>query len=327
MNNTPHTIATQRVEIKAIVTHKRPHVDEIVAIVLLQSYGKKMFPGIEKAPIKFWDAGIGSLGTKTWKEYHKEGYILVGIGGGCFDEHPSSTKERSEDHCAATLVAKYLKIDHWPALEQILRYTKTNDTKGGNNPFDLAALITLGNKIWFDTDPQGILEWAMQPIKWWLKKQADFFTTTKKEFDTHARVFSCFYKGRKITIVSIKSDNPEIGAYARSKYGVEAQVVIQKNSKGQVSITSQKRASICFDRVVVALRKKEMQLKKIFYPKIDFASDGTIPQIPEWYYDKNAARIFNGSLSATEVPPTKIYFGDIVKMVQHGLSNQFSPQG
>lgn len=309
--------------VHTIVTHKRPHVDEIVAIVLLKQYGRKKFPGIESAKIEFWDAGIKTPDGKDWKQYHKEGVLLVGVGASCFDEHPAALGDRKEEHCAATLVAKYLKIQEKPELEQLLRYTLTNDTKGGNNPFDLAALITLGNKRWFDTNPQDILEWCMQPIQWWIEKQIKFFVETKKEFDEYANVFECIYQGRNITVVAIQSSDPEIGAYARSDYGANAQVVIQQNSKKQVTISTQKRAKICLDDVIEALRQKEAYWKRIDSKNLKLRVNGTIPEIEEWYYDKPAARILNGSLSAPNVKPTKIAFDEIVKIVKTKLCNNF----
>lgn len=311
------------VSINTIVTHKRPHVDEIVAIVLLQQYGRTMFPGIEKAKIEFWDAGNKTPDGKNWKQHHQEGRLLIGVGSSCFDEHPSTDKDRADEHCAATLVAKYLGISDKPELEQLLRYTLTNDTKGGNSPFDLAALITLGNKTWFDTDPQGILEWSMQPITWWLQKQIKFFTKTKAEFEKWANVFSCLHKGREVIVVAIQSDDIEIGAYARSGYGAQANIVIQQNSKGQVSISSQKRANICFDDVIVEIRKKEAKLKHVQYSGLNLGADGTLPEIPEWYYDKPSARLLNGALSAPNVPATKIDFEDLVSIVKRGLCVNF----
>ncbi len=307
-------------EVNTIVTHLRPHIDEIVAIVLLRNYGEEKFPGIKKAKIAFWNAGTTNTENKSWKQHHREGKILIGVGGSCFDEHPSAATERKEGHCAATLVAEYLGISKLPELEQLLRYTLVNDTKGGNNPFDLAALINLMNKRWFDTDPQGALNWGMQAIETLLEKQVKFFRKTAKEFEKYANVIECTHKGRSIIVVAIQSNDEDMGAYARSDYGANAAIVIQQNSKKQVSITSQKRAKINFDKAIITLRRKEAYLKKIDFSKLDLSVDGTMPEITEWYYDKVAARILNGSLSAPNVTPTQIPFDELIGMVIKALS-------
>lgn len=163
----------------------------------------------------------------------------------------------------------------------------------------------------------------MQPITWWLQKQIKFFTKTKAEFEKWANVFSCLHKGREVIVVAIQSDDTEIGAYARSGYGAQANIVIQQNGKGQVSISSQKRANICFDDVIVAIRKKEAKLKNIQFSGLNLGADGTLPEIPEWYYDKPSARLLNGALSAPNVPATKINFEELVSIVKAGLCANF----
>ena len=242
--------------VNTIVTHRRPHIDEIVAIVLLRAYGEKKFPGIKNATLAFWDAGSANTDNKSWKQHHREGRVLIGVGGSCFDEHPSATNDRKDGHCAATLVAQYLGISDLPELEQLLRYTLNNDTKGGNNPFDLAALTNLMNKTWFDTNPQGAVNWAIQAVEMLLQKQVKFFRQTAKEFNEYAEVIKCDHKGKNITVVAIQSNDEDMGAYARSDYGASAAIVIQQNQKGQVSITSQKRAKIDFSKAIVVIRRK-----------------------------------------------------------------------
>ncbi|MEI6022550.1 MAG: hypothetical protein WCQ32_01775 [bacterium] len=304
------------------MTHHRPHVDEIVAIRLLQKYGRKTFPGIEKANFAFWDAGARSKDPKSWADYLQQGLLLVGIGGGCFDEHPSATIDRAKGHCAATLVAEYLGISNNPELHQLLKYTLANDTKGSVNPLDLGAMIHLANKHWWEKDMQGTLTWALQLIDLYLLDQEKFFSETKKEYDKWAKIIPVVYKGRDINIVAIQSDDQNVGAYARSSNGCNAAVVIQQNIKKQVIIVSQKRANINFDSVAVKLRKEEARIKKIDVSRMNLAVDGTIPQLEEWYYDKPANRLLNGSLSAPHVSATKLEFDYIINLVYEKLSQK-----
>jgi hypothetical protein len=309
------------ISVHTIVTHKRPHIDEIVAIKLLKVYGRKVFLGIEKARVEFWDAGSKTPDGKSWKEWTKNGYLLVGVGGSCFDEHPAEKLERKEGHCAASLVAKYLGIENYPELQQLLKYTIDNDTNGGKNPFDLAAIITAGNKEWFETDPNSCLEWALQSVTIMLNRQIKFFSETKKEFEMHAYIKKCLYQGREITLVAIESDNTDVGAYARSEHGASAQIVLQRNSKHQVTIITQNRARISLDAIFIKLVTKEKKLKGTYSGEVFTAREGSIPGVEEWYYDLPARRILNGSLSAPNVKPTRIPFEMIVDMVVHHLNN------
>lgn len=320
-NQKPQRVAT-------IVTHAMPHVDEVLAIVLLQFYREEYFPGISKATIEFWDAGRKTPDGKHWKEWLKKGYLPVGVAGSMFDEHPTDGQPRKEGHCAASLVARYLEIEENPEIEQLLRYVVNNDTNGGTNPFDLAALITLANKTYFSTDAKATFEWATQPIIWYLKKQQKFFKETRDEFDKYANIFETYHKGRSFTAVAIESDNTDIAAYARSKYGASAALVIQRNSKGQVSITTQKQARMQLDEVIRLIRIEELKLDSIGtrFNNTQLTIEGNMVQGDKWYYDKPAMRIFNGSLSAPNVPSTKIQFKHLVELVKKGLNRNFIMQ-
>jgi uncharacterized UPF0160 family protein len=69
--------------IKKIVTHERPHLDEIVAMWLLLRF---KFP---EAEIAFAENGNIKIGFSA-------DTIAVGLGGGQFDEHPTGTEGRKE---------------------------------------------------------------------------------------------------------------------------------------------------------------------------------------------------------------------------------------
>ncbi len=304
-----------------IVTHRKPHLDEVVAIVFLLHFGDKKFPGIKDAKVIFWNSAKTPDG-RTWLEWYKEGFILVGVGGSPYDEHPVDGQPRRENECAATLVAKSLGIDKEPRFKELLEYTLQNDSQGGKSPHDLGALITLCNKTHFDNDPQGALEWAMQPIWWKIVQQTKFFTETKKEFDTKCRVIQCNHYGREITVVAGQSDDLEIGAYARSEHGANADVTILRNSKGLTFIITKKRSGINLNHAVIGIRVQEMLAKKLSFRLNDMAltTDGTVPGSEEWYYDSKARWILNGSQSSIDTTPSRIPFDKLVEVVIESLN-------
>lgn len=311
--------------VTTFVTHKMPHIDEVVAYALLCTYGEKMFPGIKSAKVEFWDAGNKTPDGRTWQQWLRDdGYLIVGCGGGCFDEHPTNNTDRKDEHCAATLVAEYLGVHKKDELQAILKYALSNDTKGSTNQFDLASLVTLGNMTWFDSDPQGAFTWATQPVLWHIQKQIKFFTETRKEFDTYAEVEPVIHNGREICIVSIESNDTQIGPYARSIYGASAEVVVQRNAKKQISITTKQAKMINLDAVMMKLRLAEMRMNrsKTHLGAADLVREGTAPGSECWYYDRQAMRIFNGSLSAPDVPPTKIPWKDVVEIIRQTLRDQ-----
>ncbi len=308
-------------KIHTIITHKRPHLDEIVAILLLQLYGEKVFPGVSTAVFQFWDASQKTKDGRPWQAWQDEGNILIGVGGGRFDEHATLHVERKENECASTLVAKALRIHDEPWLQSLLKYTTNVDTKGGTNPFSIESLIRLANKTWFENDPESFMEWALQSVRLYLDDQIKFFTESKKEYDEGADTHEVYHNGRRINVVTIDSDDAGVAAYARSQ---GADVVVQTNSTGHLYITSQNRSRICFDEVIKLLRAKEMTLNK-FHHKMHamaLSREGNTPGSEVWYYDKQAKRILNGGPSAPEVKPTKIPFETVAALGFAGLNEK-----
>src|SRR3989344_9190822 len=147
-------------QIDTIVTHHRPHLDEIVAIWLLRKFGEEKFPGINSAKIVYVDAGSGPRNGMKEKEWEAKGILPIGVWGGCFDEHPTAGTERKEKECAATLVAKVLGVEDDPALEKILKFVTNDDLNASSSPFDLSYVVKLLNQQHPD-DTNFVMEWAM----------------------------------------------------------------------------------------------------------------------------------------------------------------------
>jgi hypothetical protein len=309
------------------MTHHRPHLDEIMAFAILQQCGKEKYPGVDTAEYVFCDAGSETPDGRSWKKWHEEGILLIGVGGSCFDEHPTPTKDRKENDCAATLVARHLGIESEPWMTKLLHYTKTNDTKGGTNPFDLAAMVNRLMKQFYDKSPSQTIEACIHNmILPYLVEQMNFFFETAPEFDQKAKVIKSSHRGRDIVIVAIESDNLQVGAYARSKYGADADVVIQRNSKGNVAITTKSTSMINLNGAIIGLRSMEMRLKDL--PRnenINLIADGTIQNsgCEEWYYASPARQILNGSSSAPNVSATKIKFEKLISIVKDRLAQTF----
>lgn len=119
--------------IRQVITHIKPHIDELVAIFLLQLFGEKLFPGINKAEINF----LANRKITNGDDFLKDGTLFVGMGSGMFDEHGKECKKET----AATLVAKYLGVENDPRVKSLLDYTINVDTKSNGHPYDLANML------------------------------------------------------------------------------------------------------------------------------------------------------------------------------------------
>jgi len=285
-------------------THERPHLDEIGAIFLIETFGTEEFLS-RCAP---------------------EGIIRLGIGGGDFDEHPRSGQERKNDDCTTTLVAKAMNIYEEPALEKILKFIYNTDAKGSSHPFDLATLTTLRYQRY--EDQEGTVAMTLEDIRTFYNAQLQFFTTAKEEFEKRAIIDEIVNGNRTYKIVSIVSDNPMVNRFARSVHGADASVVIQKNTSGHTQIFTNQRHGVVLYDVVQMVRIKEQMCKGINGTITDWkilASDGKIDGLPEWYFQEQGQILLNGSLTNQDAPPTRLKLDNIRKIVQIALDRQKFP--
>jgi len=124
----------------------------------------------------------------------------------------------------------------------------------------------------------------------------------------------------RYTLVAGISDNPKFNPAARKI--LKADVIIQKNSSGHVQIyfnyQTLKNAKEIAKEIIKWLRILECHTQKRVIPKRDLKQAERIEEIPEWYLfmPKGCPLILNGSLTAPEVPVTKIPFEQIIATVE-----------
>lgn len=139
-------------EVTTVVTHHKPHVDEVVALWLLRRFGEDIFPGVQTATIEYINPGRALPDGRNAADWEAEGKLLLGVGGGLFDEHPDAGEDRAVDASATTLVAEALGLMRNRDLRAILRYAQNNDAKGAHMMFDLAELVYA---FYADSDREG----------------------------------------------------------------------------------------------------------------------------------------------------------------------------
>ncbi len=140
--------------ITKIITHFRPHADELVSIMLLKKFpeGEKVFPGVSTASISFMTTGELPDG-KTAKDFPDT--VFLGCGGGEFDEHATSKKERVEGETCVTLVAKKLGLEKNPGLQKVLHFIKEEDLHGSKVKNEIPMIIKILHQHYKD-DVEGI---------------------------------------------------------------------------------------------------------------------------------------------------------------------------
>ena len=163
--------------ITEIVTHFRPHADELVALMLLKDFkeGEEKFPGVSNAKISFLSTG-GLPEGKTASNFPDK--IFLGIGGGIFDEHRTDIKEREEDETCTTLVSKYLGLDKDLGLERIIYFVKEDDLHGSKVKDGLSVMIKFLHSCYKD-DVEKIYKWVETSYFAEYKKDKNFIESIK----------------------------------------------------------------------------------------------------------------------------------------------------
>lgn len=302
-----------------IVTHEWPHFDEIVAIWLLRKFGEEKFPGIGTAKIVFWNQGGDTPDGRTAEEYEVDGVLLIGVGGGRFDEHPAMNGERKHGECAATLIAKALGVTDDPSLELLLKYVVDNDTKSAGHPLDIAHLATLLYQR-YPKNPEKVTEWVMEGIETKYQEQVSFWTLTKEEYERSAEVEEVQSpRGQTITMVTVVSDSQQIAKFARFR---GAAVVIQKQPSGNVQIFTNQKLGLTLYDVAQMLRLAEQEAKGnvVTSDWKTLASEGKVEGAEEWFFHEKLQALLNGSSTAKGVPPTRLSLDIIKEIVRIGIN-------
>jgi len=150
-----------------IVTHLKPHLDEICAIWLL----KKFHPDFKESKLKFIFAGANTLDNQPVDS--DPNIIHIGVGRGKFDEHTGKYGDLS--HSSASLVWDFVLKEGKPpktydklgAINKIVQYVVKEDTGQMTNldpeirDFSLAGIIQ-GMRNYFNYDDEKLVEFGIK---------------------------------------------------------------------------------------------------------------------------------------------------------------------
>lgn len=303
----------------AFLTHQSPDLDALVTF-WLRRFGVDKYPGIENSQLLTTANGNDAAAiAKEVLALEERGrrVCVVDIGGGEFDHHPHSSKP---GECAATLFAKHLEVDEDPALESILRYVFIADTKGGDHPMALASLIKQRHQA--GVDLEDVVCWAEKVLDDLYANQENFWKLVTEKFFQVSKIQEIPFGDRIIKVVVAHSDDPQIAQVARSvKVGVDAALVVIKNSNGHIQIINNRRHGIELREVIRLLRLAELKKKNARVTDWKYLEgEGMIPEVPEWFYF--AECIYNGSHTHPDTPVTKLSLSAVMDCIRLALDYQ-----
>jgi len=303
-------------KVQTIVIHPKAHLDEIWAITMLKAWGEKHFPGIADANILADGTGGKTFDGTNAEKLLDDGFLLLGIGGGMFDEHPTVGNNGKQGECTSTLVAKYLGIADEPSLQKVMEYVMRSDLKAKSDPFGIASVVKAMNE---DCPTEEVVEWGMKALLAKCRQQKRFLEA--QDVYATARVEEIpIGQGRTTKMVTAKTNNTEFHKFARSQ---GCGIIVQQSSSNTVQILTDKKLGLDMRDVARVIRLEE-QWAEDDVQTIDWKAleaDGKVAGADNWFFQQEAGNLFNGSTSHPDVLPSRIPLGVIQDVVRLGLNS------
>ncbi len=312
--------------VTTLVTHERPHLDELSACLALRREGRERFPGIENSTLAIFNPAY-HLDHRSEEEWlQEENTLFIGVRSGRFDDHPH---ERFSTRCALTLVLEHLGlVDHegWSRLnEEVLH----EDRKGTKFDLHLARLVKSVNRF---ADLHATLNLVELTLGSYLRCQTSYqealglvrlasaTTVRNRSFNTN------------LTLCWIDNcDNEDFSRAARSRCdrgGLEAALVIQRNQRGNVHLSSNHYLGVLDLSWLIGKLRLEEQVARADMVEVNESKLQADGDDHFWYHQRDGASAYNGSLCYPHVEPTRVPLETIVKLATQHLGHlKLQPQG
>jgi hypothetical protein len=288
--------------IKEIVTHGGTvDLDEAYAYIMLKRNGEDKIPGVSTANFRQITAEDDLEELKK-----REDILLLGLGGGPFDEHVGDEGKTRE--CCATLVAKFLGLDQDFCLQKILKYVLHTDKNPPNLTLDLAPTIVRFQK-------QG---YGLNVVLAYTEMTIDAAYEDQKNVKEEAIMVN----GRESFIAITKGDDLDISRFMRL-FG--AAVIVVENSRGQISIMTNREYALDLRDILRIIRiweqKKDGGVQVKDWKTLEI--EASIPALHKWFFHKDSNSILNGGPKRPDVPATKLSLNEVVSAVKLGVDKSF----
>ncbi|MHB0977796.1 MAG: hypothetical protein ACYC1K_00060 [Minisyncoccota bacterium] len=311
-----------------IVLPVRPQPDTIVAIFILKHFGEEKFPGIKNSQyVSFPSIPEG----ETAEGLIKKGMFLLDIGGGDFDHH-----NKEEQTTVSNLVAKNLGIEKNPALLKLLQYAERDDFYGKgtisndslDRAFGLSGLIAVLNKKYVNEQSK-VIEFVLPLLEaFYAEEEKRAFEMPKELEDKIANgkadIFEVKQRNKRLKCIFIETDNASMAGFLRSKMGGGFDVVVIMLSSRHINILTRPMQKVDLRSLAVLIRMQESEAGGVQLegsPEI-LAVNGTVREVPEWYYDPATNSLLNGGPNPQNIKATSIDPFEFKKLLEIGLSEQ-----
>lgn len=310
--------------IHTIALPTRPQIDTLIAVAILKRYGNKKYESIEKAKVSIEHT------SSAQSQLLESGVLPLDQGGTALDHHSR------KDICLTELVIQHLDIQQNKELQKLIEFARRDDLEGKgiisqdslDRAFGLPGLLANLNKT-YSENPEYIFDLIL-PI---LNAHIDEEMRRTYEMPNEIRekkergeleVFDVMQRGQKLTCIIIQSDTVSMPGFLRSTIGGLYDVVTQISSTGHIAILTRPKKQVKLGALALLIRLEEAvaQNKEFDTTPQKLEQPGTIPEIPEWYYDTATNSLLNGTASNKNVPASQIPNTKMREILTLGLSEK-----
>ena len=307
--------------IHTIITHPNPHLDEIVAIWLLTEYGEDLYPGISQAAIAFWNDVYERWNKQASEEqWLGQGFLLIGIGNGQFDEHAGNGNDQKNGDCAATLVAKHLGVDQDPELQTLLDYTLDTDSNQVKHRWGQMTWSVLIKRMHGRRPDPQIIDRVFEDIDDLQDEQNEFYSCSE-DWPGEDGVLSIERGDLTCNVAFVESDRERMHAWVRHSFK-DVDLVVIRRSIGHVHIFRcyhRDRPYVDMVRLTESIRRFELRRRGIeSLPSVHSLQAAACDDVPEWYFP-NHNMVLNGSKGHPEIRPTILSLDDLRGLISETL--------
>src|SRR3989338_7223566 len=217
--------------IKGVITHENLDYDEIRALWILKRFGHVRFRGTEMITQSemIFDRSVAA--QHSHEEWLEKGYLLLGVGGGPFDEHPHHGRGVMFGENCTTLLARFLGVDQSPLLSGLVSNTENSARYLNAHLKDLSRQMTRNGM-----QPRYIIEMIHAILDQYMLDQKRIhgyalpFIDTMKELEISNGV-------HRITVGVLTSKQGDAFAHLAFKVKPNVSIIIDESSDtGHISV-------------------------------------------------------------------------------------------
>lgn len=311
--------------VHTLAIYPKIQADTAAAVFLIQKYGTKRYPGIERAEVVFWNRPPEG---KTAEEIEADGTLLLDLGGR-YDHHANNKAEGKRSECLSTIVAKDLGIDQNPELKKLLMWAKRDDLEGKgtvsadplDRAFGLSGIIMNFNRLYRDRLGDA-LKLIVEILAAHVQEEYKRMVELPQEWERLSvsgdiQSFEARQGSAILQCCFVRSGNTAFPGFAKAAKKMD--LVVQRAPSGHTNIITQQLRSLDLRPVIAGLRQAERAALGL--PALPTASQasGIADDVTNWYYDDAANTLQNGGIDPQGIPPTKLPLEKVIEILKTSL--------